>query len=108
MIVEIIGVNRLIVRGIVLCYVWEGRIVERLWGGVNYVWVDDVMWDCLNDIINENCFLIIVEMNCELRLCFLYKLVIYDCIVVRVFEGMLYWVKLVRFLLVDRNCFDVL
>lgn len=60
MVVDIIGVNRLIVRSIVVRYICEGWIVERLCGGVNNVCVDNEMKDCLNDILNDNCMLILV------------------------------------------------
>lgn len=67
-IAETIGVNRSTARGLVSHYVREGRIAERPRGGTNHVRVDDAMWDCLDDIINENCLPPIAEMNRALRL----------------------------------------
>ena len=95
-------------EGIVSHYVREGRIAERPRGGANHVRVDDAMRDCLDDIINENCLLIIAEMNRELRLRLPHKPVIQDRTIARALEGMLYRVKLARPLPADRNRPDVL
>ena len=51
-----LGVNRSTARGIMARYIREGRIWERPRGGRNNVRVDDEMRDCLEEIINENCY----------------------------------------------------
>ena len=64
-----IGVNQSTARSIVAQYLREGRIAERPQGGANHVSVDDEMRNCLNDIINEICLLMLAQINQELRQC---------------------------------------
>ena len=61
------GVNRSTARSIVARYLREGRITERPRGGANHVRVDDEMRNYLNEILKENCLLILVQINQELN-----------------------------------------
>ena len=104
---DTLGVNRSTGRGIVARYIREGRIHERPRGGRNHVRVDDEMRDCLEEIINENCFLTLYQINRELRRLLPAKPIIHDRTVARTLDGMLFKVKLVR-PLPDRDRPDVL
>ena len=103
-----IRVNQSMARSIIAQYLWEGRIVERPWGGANHVRVDDEMRNCLNDILNENYQLTLAQINQELRQRLPRKPTIHDRTLARTLEGMLYRVKLARPLPVERNHPDVL
>ena len=61
------GMNRSTARSIVARYLREGRITERPRGGANHVRVDDEMRNYLNEILKENCLLILVQINQELN-----------------------------------------
>ena len=60
MVADTFGVNRSIARGIVARYI---RIHERPRGSRNNVRVDDAMWDCIEEILNENCLLTLFQIN---------------------------------------------
>ena len=70
--------------------------------------VDDEMRDCLEEIINENCLLILTQINHELRRTLPVKPEIHDHTVSRTLGGMLFRVKLARSFPADRNRPDVL
>ena len=100
---DTLGVNRSTARGIVAQYIQEGRIHERPQGGGNHVCVDDEMRDCLEEIINENCFLTLYQINRELQRRLPDKPIIHDHTVARTLDGMLFKVKLARPLAADKN-----
>ena len=58
-----IGVNRSTAKSIIARYLQEGRIVESPRGGANRVRADDEIRNCLNEILNENCLLILAQIN---------------------------------------------
>ena len=70
--------------------------------------VDDEMRDCLEEIINENCLLILRRINGKLRRWLPLNPEIHDRIMARTLDGMLFGVKLARPLPSDRNRPDVL
>ena len=70
--------------------------------------VDDEMRDCPEQIINENCLLILAQINRELRRRLPVKPEIHDRTVARTLDRMLFRVKLARLLPADRNRPDVL
>ena len=47
-------------------FIGDGRVKERPHGGRNNVKVDEEMKKCLNDIVKENCFLTLKQINEEL------------------------------------------
>ena len=108
LVADTLGVNRSTARGIVPRYIREGRIRERPRGGRNNLLVDDEMRQCREDIINENCVLILSQINGELRQRRPAKPLIHDRTVARKLEGTLFRVKLVRPVPEDRNKRDVL
>ena len=91
---ETLRVNRSTARGIVACYIREGRIQERPRGGRN---------NCREEIINENCLLTLARINSGLRSRLPPKSQIHDRTVARTSDGMLFRVKLARPLPADRN-----
>ena len=108
LVADTLGVNRSTARSIVATYIREARIHEQPRGGRNNTRVDDVMRDCLRDIVNENCLLTLCRINRELRTRLPAKPIIHDRTVARALDGMLFRVKLVRVLPADRNRPDVL
>ena len=103
LVADTLGVNRFTARGIVARYIREGRIRERPRSGLNNVLVDEEMRQCLKVIINENCVLILSQINGELRRRPPAKPLIHDWTVARYLEGMLFRVKLVRPVPADIN-----
>ena len=89
-------------------YITESRIWERSRSGRNNVRIDDGMIDCLEQIINESCLLTHAQKNSELRRRLPAKPEIHDRTVSRTLDGMLFRVKLVRPLPVDRHRPDML
>lgn len=105
---DTLGVNRSTARGIVARFITEGRIHELPRGGRNNIRVDEEMRDCLEQIINENCVLTLVQINRELRRRLPQKPEIHESTVARTLNGMLFTIKLVRPLPIDRNRPDVI
>ena len=71
--------------------------------------VDDEMRQCLEEIINENCFLTLSQINGEFRRKVPAKPLIHDRTrLLEIFEEMLFRVKLVRPVPADRNRRDIL
>ena len=90
---DTLGVNRSTARGIVACYIREGRIQERPRGGWNNVRVDEEMRDCREEIINENCLLTLAQINSGLRSRLPLKPKIHERTVARTSDGMLFRVR---------------
>ena len=57
---DTIGVNRSTARGIVRRHLQEGQIAERPRGGPNHRKVDDEMKQCIEEILNENLFSVLM------------------------------------------------
>ena len=70
--------------------------------------VDDEMRDCQEEIINENCLLILRRINSKLRRWLSLNPEIHDRTMARTLDGVLFGVKLARPLPADRNRPDVL
>ena len=104
---DTLGVNHSSARGIVARYIREGLIRERQRGGRNNVLSDDKMRQLLEDIINENCVVTLSQINGELRRRLPANPLIHDRTAAQSLEGMLFRVKLVRPVSVDRNRRDV-
>ena len=105
---DTLRVNCFMARGIVAQYIREGRIRERTRGGRNNVLAEDEMRQRLEDIINESCVVTPSQINGELRRRLPAKPLIHDQAAAQSLEGMLFRVKLVRPVPVDRNRPDVL
>ena len=108
LVVDTLRVNCFMARGIVAQYIREGRIRERTRGGRNNVLAEDEMRQRLEDIINESCVVTLSQINGELRRRLPAKPLIHDQAADQSLEGMLFRVKLVRPVPVDRNRPDVL
>ena len=65
-------------------------------------------WDCVEEIINENCLLSLCRINSELRKRLPLKPEIHDGTMARTLDGMLFGVKPARSLPAKRNGPDVL
>ena len=108
LVADTLRVNCFMARGIVAQYIREGRIRERTRGGRNNVLAEDEMRQRLEDIINETCVVTLSQINGELRRRLPAKPLIHDQAAAPSLEGMLFRVKLVRPVPVDRNRPDVL
>ena len=93
LVADTLGVNRSTAKGIIAKYVREGRIRERARGGRNNVKVDEEMKECLGVVINENCMLILREINQELRRRLQVKPFVHDRKIGKALDGMLVRVK---------------
>ena len=108
MVADSSGVNLSWARGILTCYIRDGRVQERPRGGCNNVKVDDDIKQCLNYIVDDNCMLTLTEINRELRWRLPRKPQIHDRTVGRTLDGMLVSLTLAKPLPVDRNRPDVI
>ena len=105
---DTLGVNRSTARSIVATYLREGRVNERPRGGRNNVRVDNEMRDCINEILNENCLLLLQQINEELRRRLPAKPLVCDRTIGKTMDGMLISVKMARAVPAARNRPDVI
>ena len=101
-------VNRSTARSIVATYLREGRVNERPRGGRNNVRVDDELRDCINEILNENCLLLLQQVNEELRRRLPAKPLVCDRTIGKTMDGMLISLKMAKAVPAARNRPDVI
>ena len=107
-IADTLGIKRPTARGIIRRYLQHNRVDERRRGGRNNVRVDDVMKNCLEEIVNENCLLTLRAINSELRRRLPEKPHVHDRTIATHLNGMLFTLKLSQRVSAERNRPDII